>query len=798
MWQDLRYAARVLLKSPSFAAVAILSLATGIGVNSAMFSIVHAVLLAPLPYRAAGQLVVVREHAPGDPGQLDKVSPANFLDWQLRATSIEGMAAFIDNYTTAYNLTGRGDATRVSAISTTGGFFALLGVQPVLGGELRAGETRADRTVLLSHDFWMRHFAGDPSVVGTRVSLSDTAYTVLGVLPADFWFRRHADVWPQFNAAPGGAMTRDRSTRWWTAVGRLREGVTQDAAQRELDAIAAQLASAHPAANAGRGVRVLPLRSDMAGGAVVPLRVLFAAVCLVLLVACANVAGLLLARLAAREREVGVRVALGATRARLARQMLAESLVLAAPAAFAGLLLAHWVVDALVAIAPSDLPRIADAGLDWRVVLFTTAAALGCALAFGSAPIWQVSRADGSSALRAGRTVVPASARLRRVLIVGQLAVALVLLTGGGLLVRSYAGLARVHPGFDARDVVTLNVALHARRYFDDWNAVVGFYREALAQLGAVPGVTSVGATSLVPFGEGSFADRVAAGRTPSDELKAEYRFVSPDYFKTLRMTLVAGRDITAGDNASGIRVAVLGSSTAKRMFGDADPVGQEILLRGKTRRTVVGVVADTHLSSLGAAPPLQVYMPFEQASDVYWTGLTFVMRTASDADAVASAAQHRIRAIDPSIPAFNMSTVDQLVARALSPTRMYASVLTAFAAVAAALACIGVYGLIAYVVAHRTREMGIRLALGATPRDMSTLILREGMVLAGAGALLGALGAFAAARVLQSLLFDVKPHDPITFLLGVFVLGAAAALSSWIPARRARRIDPVTALRAE
>lgn len=797
MLQDFRYGLRLLAKSPSFTAVAMLSLTLGIGANSATFSVVHAVLLKPLAYKDPHRLVALREHAPNDPATLERVSPANYSDWKQRARSFVTIASYADSYASAYNLTGVKEPERVRLISASGGFFATLGITPVLGRELQAGEVSAGRTLVLSHAFWTRKFDGDPSVIGSQVLLTEEPHTIIGVLPANFRFRRNVDLWRQFTPQ-SSTNIRDRAVRYVSVVARLRADVTMQQAQAEMDAIAGQLAGEHPRENAGRGVRVMSLHEELTGAAAPPLGILYGAVCLVLLIACANVAGLLLARLTGRQREIGVRVALGASRAQLARQLLAESLVLALPAACAGLLLASWMVKAIVALAPPDLPRLEDVVVNGSIVLFTVAISIACAIAFGLAPILQAGRVQPATSLRQGRSTTPAAEKLRAALIVGEMALALILLVGAGLLLRTYARLNGVNPGFRPEGVASMDVGAQGPSYFGDWNRVVAFYDEALSAVSAVPGVRAAAVTSLVPFGEGRFDERIARADAPDDERRGEYRFVSPGYFSTLRIPLQRGRDFLSTDGHGAPRVAILGASTATRLFGQADPIGKPILLRGKTKRVVVGVVADTHLLGFGTDPPLQIYAPYPQADDVFWTGLTFVMRTDGDPLTVAASARQHLLSLDRGLPPFNVRTIESLMATSLAPARMYASMLAAFATVAVLLACVGLYGLISYLVAHRTREFGIRLALGATAVDMKRLILHESARLVGLAIVVGGAIAATGSRVLAGLLFGVTPTDWPTFISVSLLLVAVAFVASYGPARRAMRVDPVTTLRAE
>jgi putative ABC transport system permease protein len=621
------------------------------------------------------------------------------------------------------------------------------------------------------------------------------------VLPAGFRFHPDVDLWRQTAPASEAPFIHERapgSSR--SPIARLRPGVTIAQAQSEMDAIARQLAIEHPRENAGRGIRVLSLSDHFAGTAATPIRILYGAVCLVLLIACANVSGLLLARLRAREREIGLRLALGATRARLARQFMAEGVLLALPGAAAGLLLAAWMVRTIVLLAPADLSRQEEIAVNIPVALCTVVVSVACALVFGLVPIVQAGRVRPAAALGQPRTTAPGSDRFRVSLIVAQLALALVLLVGAGLLVRTYGRLASVDLGFTADNVVTIDVATQAPRFFEDWKRVVAFHDEALSQVGGVPGVRSAAVTSLIPLHEreGRFTETVARVDDPEDQRTAEYRFVSAGYFETLRIPLLRGREFLPTDRLGGERVAVLGASTAKALFGDADPMGREILLRGKTGRRVVGVVPDIRLYGPGIAAPLQVYGPYPQADDVFWTGLRFVLRTDGNPGTVGAAARQRLLAIDRSLPPFNVQPLDDLVSQSLAPARMYGALFVAFALLALVLACVGLYGLIAFLVTQRTREFGIRLALGASAADVRSLVARETAKVVGLALITGGALALAGGRLLEALLFGVSSTDWVTFGGGALLLMAVAAAASYAPARRAMRVDPILALRTE
>jgi putative ABC transport system permease protein len=798
MWQDLRYAWRGLAKAPSFTAVAVLSLALGIGANSATFSVLYAVLLKPLPYPDAHRLVALHEFAYDTPSILEKVPFGNYVDWKARARSFEAIGYYVESYASGYNVTGMGEPEHLRLLPISPEFLALLGTPPTVGQEV-ARDAR-ERGLLLSHDFWTRRFNGARDVVGRQLRLNEEPATIIGVLPEGFRFHDAAEILLQQSPTVELRFATQRTGGGLSPVGRLRPGVTLAHAQAEMDEIARQLAREHPQANGGRGIRVVSLNEHLAGAAAIPIRILYGAVCLVLLIACANVSALLLARLRARQREIGVRLALGANRGRLARQMLAESLLLALLGVVAGLLLASWFVDIILRVAPADLSRVQDVAVNAPVALFAIVVSALCVVLFGLAPVIQAGRVSSTSALGFARTTTAAPDRVRVSLIVGEMAIALVLLAGAGLLVQSYMRLTSIDLGFSAEGVVTMDVRAQGPRFESEWARVVAFHDRALEELAGVPGVRSVAVTSLLPLHErdGRFITSVSPGDGVKAEQATEYRFVSAGYFATLRVPLLRGRDFSAIDRAGAPRVAIIGESTARTLFGAADPIGREIVLRGRTRRVVVGVIRDIHLYGPGTRPPLQVYGPYPQADDIYWTGLRFVLRADGDPTTTVAAARERLLAIDRTVPPFNVQVLDHLVRSALAPARMYGSLFVAFAALALTLACVGLYGLISFVVTQRTREFGIRLALGADTTAVRGLVARETARLVVLALAIGGGLAFAGRSLIESLLVGVPSADWVTFVGVSGLLAAVAFVASYGPARRAMRVDPVVTLRTE
>jgi len=796
--QDLRFALRMLRKSPGFATAAVLTLALGIGANATIFSFVNAVLLRPLPYRDPERLVSLwqnntREGVPDNP-----VSPANFLDWRERSRSFERMAA-IEPFGLA--ATGDGEPERLSAFLVTDGFFETMGRDPLLGRWFRREEYEPgrDRVVILGSGLWRRRFGGDPAVVGKTLHLNGEPYTIVGILPADFQYPADRDAWVPY--APREEDRRERGSTYWQVVARLRVSPRQ--AQEEMSGIAAALAREYPDANGGMGATVEPLSDVVTGSARTSLVVLFGAVFLLLLIACVNVANLLLARGAERQRELAIRLALGAGRGRLVLQLVAESSVLAALGGAAGFALAAWTSSLLVGMPGFEMPRLAEVRMDGRVVLFLSAVSLLTILLFGLAPAAQLARLNWHAGARGewlGRNSGPARPGLRRALVVAEVAIALVLLSGAGLLVRSLSNLLRVDPGFSRDRVLALQTFL-GRAYYANPAATVAFYERTLEKVAAVPGVEHVAIVSSPPFLqlEEDVPFTIVGRPAPQvgSEPSAYYTAVSDGYAAALGVPIRRGRFFTRDDRASSTPVVVLNEAMARRFFPAEDPIGKRLTVAAgrPVVREVVGVVGNVLHSGLDASPRAEMFVPHSQDPI---PEMTFVVKAAADPAALTPAIKAAIRQVNPLQTFAKTATMERLVADSLGRRRVDLFLFSSFAVLALALAGIGIYCVVSYVARRRTREIGIRMALGAGASDVARLVVTEGMRPAAAGVCVGLVGAVAAARLMRSLVFGLGAADPLTFALVAGVMLCVALAACWVPARRAARLDPLQSLRSE
>ena len=810
LWQDIRYGFRTLRKSPGFTAVAVAALALGIGANSAIFSVVNAVLLRALPYKDPERLVMLWERHPQN--ERMGVAGLNFVEWQKQAASFEAMTVFVQ---TGFDLAGQGDAERIQGTRASSSFFDVVGAKPVLGRTFLPGEDAAgaERVALISHGFWQKRFGGDAQVIGRVVQLNDEGHTVVGVMPPDFGDQLDEWVWTPLHADANGAVGGGRSL---TALARLKPGVTQAQAQSELDAIAGGLAEARPDFNRDWGVRVVPLHEQVTGGVRLPLLVLFGAVGFVLLIACANVANLSLARAARRGRELAIRTALGATRWRLVRQMLTENVLLALAGGALGLLLALWGVDLLLALAPGDIPRAREIGVDVPVLAFTFAVSVLTGLVFGLAPALQGSRGDVSGALKEAARGSAASfgrSRLRGALVVVEVALAVVLLTGAGLLMRSFVRLTDVDPGFSPANVLLMEFPLSPSRYKED-SQVTLFYDEMLRRVRALPGVEAAGTTHSAPLaGSDSVRPFVMADGAPPEpgkESGASYRVVSPGYFRAMGVPVLRGRDFGDADNHASPGVVVINRTMARRFWnGESEALGRRMrqgAVGGESPwLEVVGVVGDVRHAGLDSEPKPEMYFPYAQAVIQRSTSIsansrriTLAVRASGDTAGLADAARREISALDKNQPVTGVRTLGEAVSRSVTPQRFNTLLLGIFAALAVALAVIGVYGVMSFSVGGRTREIGIRMALGAQGKDIMRMVVGQGMALVLAGVALGVVASFAAARLIESLLYGVSAADPLVFAATPALLCAVALFACYLPARRATKVSPVTALRYE
>jgi putative ABC transport system permease protein len=804
--QNLRLALRTLVKSPGFTAVALATLALGIGANTAIFSVVDAVLLRPLPYPDPSRLVGVFQTLPRQNVSRTGISYLNYSDFAARARSFRELGAIRMH---DYTLTGQGEPELVVGGTVTSNVFAMFQVRPLLGRVLSAADDapEAPPVAVLGERLWRERFASDREIVGKTVSLDKQLSTVVGVLPAAFktppgyppaqlWLPLTQD--PVFND-----LRQKRGGHYLTVVGRLAPGITIDRAQAELAAVAAGLARQYPKENEGWSVRIFPLSESLVGGVRTALTVLLAAVLLVFLIACANIANLLLARAGARTREVAVRTALGAGRGRLLRQFLTECLVLGLTGGALGVALAFAGMRGLKAWLPPDLPRVEEIKIDGRVLLFSLGASLLAALFFGLAPAWQASGTALSNALRegsAGAGESGGSKRLRHVLVVAETALSFVLLIGAGLLGQSFLRLQEVDLGFRPTHVLTAGLSLPRTQYAkpDQW---IDFYRRLVGRLQTEPEVEGVAAALPLPLSGGglNFGFQIE-GRSQEgagNDLTANYTAVTPDYFRVMGVALLQGRFFTSFDAESAPRVCLISSTFARRFFPDESPIGRRLVFgfREGISRQIVGVVGDVKRDGIAVISRPEMYVPFFQ--DPWWASYLAV-RTSGDPERLAAALRRDIRSLDPTLPIADIQPMTRVVDDSVAQPRLRASLLTLFGATALVLAIIGVYGVISYNVGRRTREVGIRLALGAQRGDVLRLILRQGLGLTAAGLALGLAGALLLTRHLASLLFGIQPIDAPTYLGVAAVLLAAGLVACWIPARRATRVDPVHALRYE
>jgi len=809
--QDIRYSLRRLLKSPAFTLIVILTLALGIGANTAIFSAVNAVLLRPLGYGDPGRLVTIQHLYPSLGGMKAPVSVPGFLDYQ-RASSIESMAVETG---WAANLTGEGEPERLQGARVTGRFFTTLAVPALRGRALLPGEDSAGRehVAVLSYGLWQRLFGSSREVVGRSLSLNGETYQVVGVMPRDFRDvqNRNVELWVPLVFRSDQMGDGQRTHEFLNLVARVRPGVPVAQAGAEMRTMAEQLKRRYPDSYPPDWSLVTtPLAQYLVGDVRPALLVLLGAVGFVLLIACANVANLLLARAAARSKEIAVRTALGASRDRLIRQLLTESLLLALIGGVLGLFLAFWGVRAIIAINPANLPRADEIGVDGPVMLFTLLVSLLTGLLFGLAPAVHTAATDLHGMLKEGGRGAAgdrAGQGLRRMLVIAEVALALTLLTGAGLLIKSFARLQGVDPGFDPDRLLTFNLSLPAARYGSD-TAQIAFFDQVIPALSAVPGVRAVGATSVMPFGGGwSTAGFEIEGYQPPPKQPGPWgdvRIVSPGYFQTLGVPLRRGRLLEDQDRAGSLEVAVIDDEFVRRYWPHDDPIGKRFTFgppAGATDTTqrewiqVVGVVGHTKQEGLDGENRLQLYLPYRQSGLPF---LTFVVRTAGAPEQYVNPVRRAVQSVDPEQPLSGIRTMDELISRSVGQRRLSMMLLSLFSGIALVLASVGIYGLMSYSVAQRSRELGVRIALGAARVDVLQLVLRQGMSLALTGIVIGVGAAFGLSRVIESQLYGVRASDPATFIAVAVLLGLTALTANLIPAWRATRVDPAVVLREE
>ena len=826
--QDLRYALRAFTSTPGFTVAAVLSLALGVGANTAIFSVASALLLHPLPYQDAGRLVILWNRSPGLGIAEDWFSTAQYFDVKTGHGGFEQIAIA---YGSNLNLTGDGEPERIGAIRVSSNLLPMLGVRAAQGRLFTPAEDSPGTagTAVLGYGTWMHRYGGDPHAIGRSLVLNGQPYQIVGVLPASFSLPREvmptlgvaddAEVVLPLPLAANAAQIRSRED--YNIVGTLKPGVTVRQAQAEMDAITARLRREHPdlyPLNGGLTFGIVPLQEQVVGDVRRSLLILFGAVGFVLLIACANVGNLLLSRALARQKEIAVRAALGASRARIVRQLLTESVVLALAGGALGLVFALWSVKWIHRLGTKSVPRLHEVAINGEVLVFTLALCVLSGILFGLAPAWRLLGVDLHSGLHdnlkdASRGSAGASAlwglrgrgqNMRRVLVMSELALSVVLLIGAGLLIRSFARLQQVPPGFNPSNILTLELTMSGRKYNDTQN-VLETYRQLEARLGQLPGVTAVGRVSALPLSQMmAWGPITVEGRTPpagESFINADIRIVGGQYFRAMEIPLLRGRLFNDQDIRTNPRVVIVDDKMAEQIWPNADPIGKRIRTGGIDASanapwlTVVGVVGRVKQDALDAASRIAVYHPHAQFTS---RALNIVLRSRTDPVRLVSAVRKEVHALDPDLPLYNVRTMGERVDASLARRRFSMQLLSLFAALALGLAAIGIYGVIAYLVSQGTRELGIRMALGATPRGILLMIVRTGMIVALIGVAAGLAGAWALTRFMRSLLFGIDAADPLTFAAIALLLTLIALVASYVPARRAARIDPMVSLRAE
>ncbi len=800
MWQDLRYGARKLRKSPGFSLVAVMTLALGIGANTAIFSVVNAVLLRPLPFEQPEQLVRVfgtnaRRNSFSRPH-----SYMNFSDLRAQNQSFEAMAAYT-GATAA--LSGDDAPEQITGVISSGDIFRVLKAQPLMGRLLAPEDERpgGSAVAVISHGLWQRRFGGDPEIVGRLIKLDGREREIVGVTPADFSFEfvtGAADFWMPIDPAAGPYQSR--GSIFLEAIGRLKPGVPLEQASADLAAAASRLEQQYQDSNAGIGVRLAAAQEDLVGDVRPTLLVLLGAVGFVLLIACANVANLLLARSAGRHREIAVRRALGAWRGRIVRQLLTESLLIAFAGGLLGLLFALWGVKLLSAFVPENVPRFGETSLDLRVLGFTLAASVLTGLLFGIAPALHSSRFDLNEALKEGGrggTDGRSRTRVRSLLIVSEVALSLVLLVGAGLLIKSFVKLRNTDPGFDPSNTLTASLSPDPVRY-DTAEKVTDFHRRLAERVRALPGVESVGGVTPLPLSENNYSFSFSVvGQPPlppGQQQSASARFVSPDYFRAQGVPLRAGRVFTEQDKADAPDVIIVNEAFARRYFTGVAPLGQRLRLGvNNIEGEVVGVVGDIRGASLATTPAPEYYVP---AAAVSFGDMTLVVRTANDPASLTPALRKVVAEMDKELPLYDVGTMESLVARSVARQRFSMTLVGVFAVLALLLSAVGIFSVMSLLVAQRTHEIGIRMALGARPGDILSMVVRQGVVLTLVGVGVGLAAAVALTRLMSGLLYEVSATDPVVYGGITALLVAVALLACYVPARRATKVDPLIALR--
>jgi predicted permease len=807
--QDLRYGGRQLRRNPGFTAVAVVALALGIGANTAIFSVVNAVVLRPLPIHQPGRVVVVHDQFTRLGLPSIGVSVPDFADLSRRTDIFESTAVLSDR---SFSLTGSGQPERLAAFLVNSAFFPLMGVKPLLGRWFFPSEDKpgASHVAIINEGLWRGAFGSDPKLIGKSITLDGENYTVVGIMPSSFQLPNMApDLWAPLALTPAQLdPTKERGHQWLYMLARLRPTVTLAQAQTAMDSMARRFMREYPdnfPAHIGYGIKVVPLLADLIGNTGKFLFVLLAAVGFVLLIACANVANLTLARASTRSREMAVRVALGAGRVRIVRQLLTESVLLALIGGALGLLLALWGVDLLRTIGPKNVPRLNKADIDGTVLAFTAAIAVITGVLFGLAPGFEAFQSNLHETLKEGGrsgSAGVARERVRSLLVIGEFALTLVLLTGGVLMVESFVHLLEVNPGFDPQNVLTMQITLSDAQYSKP-SQIAGFYDALLERVSHLPGVKAAGAVDVLPFSDfgnsGGFHIEGEPVRSGALLPHADVRRVMPGYFRTLRIPLRRGRAFTEPDAASSPNVAIIDDVLAKQYWPEQNPIGHRVAMASDSRSpqwyTVVGIVGNVRNRGFSAPRKGVLYFPLAQMPKLH---MSLVIRTASNPEGIASAVRKVAASIDRQQPVYGVETMEQYVSESVSNQRLAVTLLAAFSVLALILAAVGIYGVISYFVSQRTHEIGIRVAMGARKSDVFRLVVGHGMVLAVAGVGIGIVGALALTRAMSSLLYGVSPTNLLTFAAVSLLLTGVGLLACYIPARRATKVDPIVALRYE
>jgi putative ABC transport system permease protein len=787
----------MMLKRPSFPLLAVITLALGIGATTAIFSVINSVLFKPLPYQDHSRLVQVWEKRPALSRVRNAVSALDFFDWKAQNNVFEDMAAY---NRTDVTLGGSETPQRIQATAISPNLFSILRVQPQKGRLFNAEEDQVGkhRVVLISDGLWKRQFASDPNIVDKQIILNSNAWTIIGVMPPKLAFPDvEVEIWSPLTFSDGDRAAR--GSHYLEVIARLSPGVTIEQAQQDMDGIAGNLESQYQV-NTGHGVNVFSLYEEAVGDIRTTLWILFGAVLFVLLIGCANVANLLLARAASRQSEIAVRTALGAGRWRIVRQLITESLLMSIIGGILGVLLAMWGVDLLLSVSPDSIPRVNEIGLDLPALAFTLLVSLGTGIVFGVVPALQASKPNLNESLKEGGRNAGASLRRNRVrsfFVIAEVAICLVLLVGSGLMIRSFIRLMNVNPGFNPHNVMTIKFS--PGRKYDSTQKVASYFKDTLARISAVPGVESAGAVLSLPLSGGSGSRYFGIeGRPPQPAgqgFNANLNFTAPGYFTTMGIPLLGGRDFSDSDAEGSDSVAIINQQMARMFWPDDDPLGQRIRVGDGPWRRIVGIVGDLKYKAMDADTRQEMYWPF------YQTGAgngAFVIRTRPDPKETASGLRRAILDVERDQPLYDIRTMEEVLSQSVAGRWLNTLLLGVFGGEALILAVVGLYGVMSYSVAQRTQELGIRTALGATSRDVVKLIVGQGMRLTATGVVIGIGGAFGLTRLMKSLLFDVTPTDPTTIAAIALLLGAVALLACWIPARRATKIDPMIALRYE